>query len=57
MLYSILEIKACGLGSTIQDMEAEWRPNVIKVGLSQKILEIVYVSNMNIPKHYPEQKI
>ena len=28
-LYSILEINASGLGSTIQDMEAEWKPNVI----------------------------
>ena len=29
----------------------------VKVALSQKILENFYVSNINIPNHYPEQKI
>ena len=29
----------------------------LKVALSQKILENFYLSNMNIPSHYPEQKI
>ena len=29
----------------------------VKVALSQKILEKFYVSNINIPNHYPEQKI
>ena len=30
---------------------------VLKVALSQKILENFYVSNINIRNHYPEQKI
>ena len=29
---------------------------VLKVALSQKILENFYISNNNIPIHYPEQK-
>ena len=29
---------------------------LLKVALSQKILENFYISNKNIPKHYPEQK-
>ena len=29
----------------------------VKVALSQKILVNFYVSNINIPNHYPEQKI
>ena len=29
----------------------------LKVALSQKILENFYISNINIPNHYPEQKI
>ena len=33
-----------------------WR-HVLKLALSQKILEKFYVSNINIPNHYPEQKI
>ena len=31
--------------------------NILKVALSQKILENFYISNVNIPNHYPEQKI
>ena len=30
---------------------------LLKVAFSQKMLENFYVSNMNIPIHYPEQKI
>ena len=30
---------------------------LVKVTLSQKILEKIYVSNIDIPNHYPEQKI
>ena len=29
----------------------------LKVALSQKILENFYIANINIPNHYPEQKI
>ena len=29
----------------------------LKVALSQEILETFHVSNINIPNHYPEQKI
>jgi hypothetical protein len=28
-MFDILEIKPCGLGSRIRDMEAEWRLRVI----------------------------
>ena len=30
---------------------------LLKVALSQKILEDFYYSKINIPYHYPEQKI
>ena len=30
---------------------------LVKVTLSQKILEKIYDSNIDIPNHYPEQKI
>jgi hypothetical protein len=30
---------------------------MLKVALSQKILENFYIANINIPNHYPEQKI
>ena len=30
---------------------------LLKVALSQKILENFYISNINIPNHYPEQEI
>ena len=30
---------------------------LLKVALSQKILENFYISNIDIPNHYPEQKI
>ena len=33
------------------------RQQVLKVALSQKILEDFYLSKINIPNHYPEQKI
>ena len=29
----------------------------LKLALSQKMLEKFYISNINIPNHYPEQKI
>ena len=29
----------------------------VQMALSQKILESFYISNINIPNHYPEQKI
>ena len=31
--------------------------NLLKVALSQKILENFYITNINIPNHYAEQKI
>ena len=34
-----------------------WDSKLLKVALSQKILEKFYISNINIPDHYPEQKI
>ena len=30
---------------------------LLKVALSQKILENFHIANINIPNHYPEQKI
>ena len=30
------------------------KKNVIKVALSQKIMEKFYIPNINIPNHYPE---
>ena len=35
--YEILEIKPCGLGSRIRDMEAEWRLKVITDRISWRI--------------------
>ena len=34
-----------------------WMKYILKVALSQKRLEDFYIAKINIPNHYPEQKI
>ena len=41
----------------IHKLSWNWTADMLKVALSQKILENFYISNINIPNHYPEQKI
>ena len=43
--------RSCNKPLSHQDMV------LLKVALSQKILVNFYISNINIPNHYPEQKI
>ena len=40
-----------------QTFSHDMKRHLLKVALSQKILENFYVANINIPNHYPEQKI
>ena len=38
-------------------LECCWNPSELKVALSQKILKNFFIAKINIPNHYPEQKI
>ena len=54
----IFSISTCQ--GALQNSKHElWRcdRNWLKVALSQKILENIYIANINIPYRYPEQKI
>ena len=60
-----LDSRTSGLGPTaslwwyrvIANSKRKCRTSHVKVALIQKILESFYVSNINIPNHYHEQKI
>jgi hypothetical protein len=42
--------------SSYDSSQLDWN-SPLKVALSQKRLEDFYISKINIPNHYPEQKI
>jgi hypothetical protein len=54
IICSLIEIGLKNLSKVDWDIS---EPSLLKVALRQKILENIYFSKINIPNHYPQQKI